>query len=346
MEPLLWLFLCPFLSTLAVMSYIYNKVLDIAYTLRSLQGHEINDAARCVVIIVGQEDDLGRNIALNLSQDSCTVFFLHLSADPGQKPLYRTSETSLLYEWHTKKKGEKHDKTWGMVAPIFLNIDSESQRSRAAETILAYCKEHSLYLKSLIFLPRPTSGKHSNYCVYQENTAEYNLGASTQTRPDTILWADTATCSIKEPLYIVHDYVHALARASGRVIVVARCPHKLFNLSPFYETHPTIIRYLRYALSPYRIRVSSVLSGPSATVIDSTEDRKQGHTVLARLQAGILRCSEVDSHRISELISAVHSARNPRPSYQLGIYPSVFAICNFVALGLVRDVLRRGHRVH
>ncbi|OBZ75431.1 hypothetical protein A0H81_04125 [Grifola frondosa] len=69
-----------------------------------------------------------------------------------EAPPETSNISSLLYEWHNKRKKSEHS-PWGLVAPIVLDTGSASQRAHAFETVHAYCAAHALHLVSLIVSP-------------------------------------------------------------------------------------------------------------------------------------------------------------------------------------------------
>lgn len=67
-----------------------------------------------------------------------------------------TSRPQLIQEWHTRIKKSGHSTSpWGLLAPIVLDMTSHAQRTRAFETVDAYCATHTLYLVAVIVLPAP-----------------------------------------------------------------------------------------------------------------------------------------------------------------------------------------------
>ena len=66
----------------------------------------------------------------------------------------------LIQEWHQriKRSPGSPGAPWGLVAPIVLDMSSRAQRTRAFETVDAYCSTHHLRLVAALVLPPPRSG--------------------------------------------------------------------------------------------------------------------------------------------------------------------------------------------
>ena len=128
--------------------------------------------------------DIGRHIALDLSELGYTVFVLCPDRYHGDlqtltsstrdasnvssvreiriallalvPAMLNASNQRLIQDWHQRIKRSGHSPSpWGLVAPIVLDMTSSTQRIRAVETVEAYCATHSLHLVAVIVQPAP-----------------------------------------------------------------------------------------------------------------------------------------------------------------------------------------------
>lgn len=192
--------------------------------------------------------ELGHTLTLSLSEAGYTVFALYqahlsVSEEAGKAETSSTPSAKvrpnvactlrvnryylkLLYVWH-KKKESSCQTAWGLVAPIVLDDQSSAQRTRAAETIHAYCENHSLYLTTLvIFSPHTKAPPCREATSSRDQLPEITTYKRRSDRDlaEALMWGDIVSQSIKEPILLVQDYVEMLTGASGRVIVISTCP--------------------------------------------------------------------------------------------------------------------------
>lgn len=150
-----------------------------------------------------------------------------------------TPNASLLYTWHCQK-----DQTWGLIVPVVLDTQDESERSRAAETITAYCATQHLQLTNIVFFtaatPSVVKGKR------------HNVAKRTQ-------W------SVSDVMTIVHDYAHLLQMTGGgRIIVVQTIAED--SVDDWERA-----RILKNLLLPRRITVSELVYGTLSLSSDDDE---------------------------------------------------------------------------
>lgn len=128
--------------------------------------------------------------------------------------------------WHKEKERSGHP-AWGLVAPIVLDTQSGTQRTRASETIHAYCDNHSLYLAALVILsPHPETSAWNEPASPKDQSPVIMTSKRRSDRDltEALMWGDIVSQSIKEPVLLAQDYVEMLSEASGRVIVISTCP--------------------------------------------------------------------------------------------------------------------------
>lgn len=111
-----------------------------------------------------------------------------------------------------------------MVAPITLDMQSQTQRTHASETIHAYCLNHALHLVALIVLPQ-TSPAHPSPASRRQPAKP----SSVESRAFT-MWDNELHGSPIEPVAIVSEYFDLLIKSYGRVILMATCLRK--GISP------------------------------------------------------------------------------------------------------------------
>lgn len=168
--------------------------------------------------------------------------------------------SKLLYVWHKKKENSGHS-GWGLVAPIALDTQSGAQRTRASETIHAYCENHSLHLVSLVVLsPHPETSAWNEATSYRDQSPEIIASKRRSDRDltEALMWGDIVSQSIKGPLLLVQDYVEMLTEASGRVIVISTCPEHCSQCEPdllsaaplFISVPPRVLDSIRILPTP------------------------------------------------------------------------------------------------
>ncbi|KIP08165.1 hypothetical protein PHLGIDRAFT_389624 [Phlebiopsis gigantea 11061_1 CR5-6] len=104
-----------------------------------------------------------------------------------------------------------------MVAPITLDMHSETQRAHASETVHAYCLNSALHLVALIVLPHSSPASRASR-LRRRHTQPVKPGLAFP------MWnSSELVSSTLEPLIIVGDYFNLLMKSSGRVVVMSRC---------------------------------------------------------------------------------------------------------------------------
>ncbi|KAI0709442.1 hypothetical protein C8Q76DRAFT_770269 [Earliella scabrosa] len=237
------------------LSYAVHERLCRFFALPPCQVHGPRESA---IVIVGGDDALGRHIAFDCSEQGYTVFALCPDRHPAIEAAPDASNvSSLIQEWHQRIKRSGHSTSpWGLVAPIVLDMTSSAQRTRAFETVDAYCATHSLHLVAVIVLPP------SNYITSKPAC----------TGPVTIsAWGNVVRESLVEPISVIQDYVRLLAAVSGRVVLVLASGHQPWISSLSKGALRSVAQYLRQELDVLGIKISTIVAGPSAPVGKSTE---------------------------------------------------------------------------
>ncbi|KAI9065094.1 hypothetical protein FKP32DRAFT_1674985 [Trametes sanguinea] len=209
--------------------------------------YEPRDSA---IVIVGGDDDVGRQIALDFSELGCTVFALcpeqqTSHADGAYEHASKVS--SLIQQWHQRIKRSGRS-PWGLVAPIVLDVSSETQRRHAFETVNAYCVTRNLHLVAVIVLPS----------VYT------SLKRLVSGQADAPTWAEIVRRCLVVPISVVQDYSEMLAAASGRVVLLLASGDPLGMHSTQLGLLESAAQFLRQQLGTLGIRVSTVSAGPFA----------------------------------------------------------------------------------
>ncbi|EJF66021.1 hypothetical protein DICSQDRAFT_165719 [Dichomitus squalens LYAD-421 SS1] len=143
-------------------------------------------------------------------------------------------------------------------------MKSDAQRTRAVETVDAYCVAHHLHLVALVVLPSSVSSPHAAKTL-QSIQEDLHFGVSA--------WCEVLRECLVEPVSLVQDYVDTLTAASGRVVMVLSSDHQPWPASLHELQDRTLLstaQYLRRVLEPLGIRVSTVSTGPSAPATASS----------------------------------------------------------------------------
>ncbi|TBU35793.1 hypothetical protein BD309DRAFT_859527 [Dichomitus squalens] len=141
-------------------------------------------------------------------------------------------------------------------------MKSDAQRTRAVETVDAYCVAHHLHLVALVVLPSSVSSP-----PVAKPLQDFQFGVSA--------WCEVLRECLVEPVSLVQDYVDTLTAASGRVVMVLSSDRQPWPASLHELQDITLLstaEYLRRVIDPLGIRVSTVSTGPSApaTACDTT----------------------------------------------------------------------------
>ncbi|CAL1704996.1 unnamed protein product [Somion occarium] len=300
------------------------------------------------VVIVGGQHELGRTIALHLSELGYTIFSLssshqHPTSDHGPQSS-SLSTANLVYEWH-KKKERSPSMPWGVIAPIVLDTQSGPERYRAAETVQAYCMNNSLHLSAVVFLATDDLSVSLNDDTCQTISPYASKSPWNSNRAQASIWADAAAQTFKDPIIITQDYVEMLAEAAGRVILVV--PSILSGLSPYQETSPVVTSYLRRHLAPFGVRISSLVADrrePPENNATPAPRRSQAktspsysyseeHTLSPylirrlgmRVYKAIRKCA-VSQELIAGSLERIISSRYPKHHYAIGMYSRLCAV--------------------
>ncbi|KAL0947415.1 hypothetical protein HGRIS_013528 [Hohenbuehelia grisea] len=216
--------------------------------------------SRSAVLILGTEDD--GNLALEFSKLGFTVFVV------SRRPSASSSShdlSSLLYHWHHLKERSPRS-AWGLIAPINMDPRSKLDRSKAYETVHAYCFEHSLGLIGLIDLPHrrderdeiatPLTTSSTSTSSSERVSPEYTLSNGAPLRE--VIYND-----ITLPCLIAQDYLSLLSRSSGRLIVVSGVAESnWFHFRASMRLRRATSQILRDRLHPLGINVTLITSSP------------------------------------------------------------------------------------
>lgn len=194
---------------------------------------------------------IGRSASLKYSELGYTVFAL---CPDRQRPLTgrpRSSNVSsvstilsiheigfifydqILYAWHLKKERSPNH-SWGLIAPIVVDVTSKADRLRAFETVKAYCSDHALNLVALIIFPptyqgpsEPSSPHLTEIPLDFPKLIPQKLLPLNLAKDD--VWQDSVFREVTEPVLIAQEYVRLLRKSSGRVIIVSGCTEGRFS---------------------------------------------------------------------------------------------------------------------
>ncbi|KAI9466243.1 hypothetical protein BJY52DRAFT_1220327 [Lactarius psammicola] len=247
---------------------------------------------KCAVLILGAQEGVGRNAALQFSELGYTVFALcpnrqddagHLVSSGGSRGV-----ASLLYIWHNRKERSRSI-PWGLVAPMQLNMWSRSQRQAVHETVLAHCNAYDLRLVALIISHDPKSHPGTGPSLMDTLDA-------TRRADEEDAWRNTVLDEVTEPVLMAYDYRELLAEASGRIIILSnfaesRCgtPLALLSLASRTATAESLANMLEFE----GIRVSSIYFGPLAedSMTRSPDDRGNNRRFPQSfgIRAGVIR---------------------------------------------------------
>ncbi|KAI0748304.1 hypothetical protein C8Q80DRAFT_731073 [Daedaleopsis nitida] len=214
---------------------------------------QVHGPRESAIVIVGGDDDLGRHLALNFSQQGYTVFALCPDRQPAVQsaPGDASNVSSLIQEWHQRiKRSGESTSPWGLVAPIVLDMTSGAQRTRAFETVDAYCATHCLHLVAVIVLPAPS------FITSKPARAGLSISA----------WGDLVRGCLVEPISVVEDYAGLLSATSGRVVLLLASGHHQWIPPLHRDVLRSVARHLREELTASGTRISLVTAGPSAPV--------------------------------------------------------------------------------
>ncbi|KAI0807401.1 hypothetical protein C8Q74DRAFT_59910 [Fomes fomentarius] len=240
------------LKTFAILQVCSAAAHEHICRLFALPPCQVHGPRESAIVIVGGDHELGRHIAFNFSELGYTVFVLCPDRRAAIQPATDASNvSSLIQEWHTRIKRSGHSATpWGLLAPIVLDMTSHAQRTRAFETVDAYCATHTLYLVAVIVLPAPKF--------------------ITRTGLNISAWGDVVRECLVEPISVVQDYVNLLTAASGRVVLLLASGHQPWIPSLYKGVLRSVAQYLRQELNVLGIKISTVTAGPSAPITDAS----------------------------------------------------------------------------
>ncbi|KAI0341758.1 hypothetical protein BDW22DRAFT_1358624 [Trametopsis cervina] len=308
-----------------------------------------------IVIIGGEAAGLGRAVSLSLSERGFTVFALCSAGLETVDPSRQASSTkssdvsSLLFAWHRRKEKLPHT-SWGLVAPILLDMRSGVQRTHAFETVHAYCVKHSLNLAALIVLVPASAAKRKEHGSRHPNVsmdlAHPDEHPSTQEAPETQ--------SLMDPVLVIEDYIDMLALAAGRVVFLTHGPLECYLCRPVALLDGVIQRIaqnMSQQLESVGIRVCSISVGPVGRLDEQGNAARfelpaDGDSSCSRLHmtiSNVLGLCTVEFGAFSEDLHNILTTRYPRYSYSMGIYPFLDSI----RLGMpdiVRQVLTHTFR--
>ncbi|KAI0780746.1 hypothetical protein BD413DRAFT_462578 [Trametes elegans] len=223
------------------------------------------------IVIVGGDDDVGRHVALSFSELGCTVFVLcpdqqAVHYDPQALGRYSdaSSVSSLIQEWHKRIKRSGR-LPWGLVAPIVLDMTSETQRTHAFETVDAYCATHNLHLVAVIVLPTSVPART---CIKPLASGRAGVEA----------WAEIVRKCLVQPISVVQDYANMLAAASGRVVLLLASGDQLERPTAHLGVLHAAAQLLRQELGSFGIKVSTVAAAPFAPLAMAKPLARTGDT--------------------------------------------------------------------
>lgn len=312
---------------------------------------------KCAVLILGAQEGVGRNAALQFSELGYTVFALcpnrqddagHLVSSGGSRGV-----ASLLYIWHNRKERSRSI-PWGLVAPMQLNMWSQSQRQAVHDTVLAHCNAYDLRLVALIIShdskPHPRTGPSFMDALDATGRAD----GPHESDLDEDAWRNAVLNEVTEPVLMAYDYRVLLAEASGRIIILSNfansTPLALLSLTSRTATAESLANMLEFE----GIRVSSIYFGPLAE--GSMTRSPDGHGDKRRFfhsfdwqgsfNASAQRISRkliVQDNLLLTVLRRVVESRHPKFVYTVGLYPILHLALRsapigsrMVATGLIR----------
>jgi len=314
---------------------------------------------KCAVLILGAQEGVGRNAALQFSELGYTVFALcpnrqddagHLVSPGGSR-----SVASLLYIWHNKKERSRSI-PWGLVAPMQLNMWSRSQRQAVHETVWAHCNAYDLRLVALIISHDSKSHPRTGPSSFM------NAGDETD-RPDgphendfdEDAWRTAVLDEVTEPVLMAYDYRALLAKSSGRIIILSNfagsTPLALLSLTSRTATAESLANMLELE----GIRVSSIYFGPmgEGSMMRSPDshcdDGRFPHsfdwqgsfnTLVQRVSRKLI----VQDGLLLTVLRRVVQSRHPKFVYTVGLYPILHLALRSAPVGsrmVVTGLIRR-----
>ncbi|KAL4254036.1 hypothetical protein ABKN59_002504 [Abortiporus biennis] len=322
---------------------VAGLIFEIICTYLSVPPCGVYNPQESAVVISGGGEDVGHMLALKFSELGYTVFTLHSSSQQystqstSNSPI--TSSANLLYAWH-KKKEKSAMRNWGLIAPVILDSDTIAQRARASETVKAYSEA---YTQSNIKGSR--NNHHERWSSRLKRPSELQL-------TEALMWSDTITQCIREPVLSVQDYTEMLSDNRGRVIFLSTFPQdrpfrfSIRHAQAVYDVQDLVTGYLSHQLEDYGIRVSSIISGPVGMVDEDPESndssscsKRKSRQVRGLAANDIARSVDVTQALLCVLQDIVIS-RYPKDSYTIGLHPFIGRIMS-IAPAIVQRIIAR-----
>jgi len=294
---------------------------------------------KCAVLILGAQEGVGRNAALQFSELGYTVFALcpnrqddtgHLVSSGGSRGV-----ASLLYIWHNRKERSR-SVPWGLVAPMQLNMWSRSQRQAVHETVLAHCNAYGLRLVALIITHDSKSRPGTGPSFMNALDATGRANGSHESHLEEDAWRNAVLDEVTEPVLMAYDYRELLAEASGRIVILSNfansTPLALLSLASRTAAAENLANILEFE----GIRVTSIYFGPLAE--DSMTWSPDGHghdrqgnrrfpqsfdwqgpfdTLVQRISRKLI----VQDNLLLAVLRRVVQSRHPKFVYTVGLYP-------------------------
>ncbi|KAI9446425.1 hypothetical protein H4582DRAFT_560210 [Lactarius indigo] len=287
---------------------------------------------KCAVLILGAQEGVGRNAALQFSELGYTVFALcpNRQDDAGQlvSPGGSRGVASLLYIWHNRKERSRSI-PWGLVAPMQLNMWSRSQRQVVHETVWAHCNAYDLRLVALII--SHDSKSHPGTGPLPIDALDATVGTD-ESHLGEDAWRNTVLEDVTEPVLMANDYRELLAEASGRIVILSNfadsTPLALLSLAGRAATAESLANVLELE----GIRVSSIYFGPLAedSMTQSLDGRGNDRRFpqsfdwqgsVNMLAQRISKKLIVQDSLLLTVLRRVVQSRHPKFVYTVGLYP-------------------------
>lgn len=322
-------------ALLSLIEDISSVLFELASDSSGVPPRSSFPAEKCAVLILGAQEGVGRNAALQFSELGYTVFALCPNRQDDAGPLVSSDGSrgvaSLLYIWHNRKERSRSI-PWGLVAPMQLNMWSRSQRQAVHETVRAHCNAYDLHLVALIVShdSKSQTGTRPSFMNALDATGRVDGPHGSHLEEDA--WRNTVLDEVTEPVLMAFDYRELLVEASGRIIILSNfadsTPLTLLSLASRTATAENLANMLEFE----GIRVSSIYFGPLSE--SSMTMSPDGHSNDRRflqffdwqglsdsLAQRISRKLIVQDSLLLTVLRRVVQSRHPKFVYTVGLYP-------------------------
>ncbi|KAI9510888.1 hypothetical protein F5148DRAFT_491859 [Russula earlei] len=221
---------------------------------------------------------------------------------------------------------------WGLVAPVQLNLWSQSQREAVHATVYAHCKTYDLHLVALVIShnSRPLRGTSLSFIDAPDVTEHTDLPPEVPIGEDA--WRISVLDEVIEPVLMACDYKTLLTEASGRVIILSDfsqgSPLAFLSL----KSRTAAAENLAEVLESQGIRVSSIRFGPLTHPSNGRPpERRNFNQRFSRpfdwqgsfevLMQKISRQLTVQDNFLLTVLHRVVRSRHPKFTYTIGLYP-------------------------